>query len=324
MSQQILYLSRADVEGLDIPMSDVIEQTALAFAEKGHGRALMPAKHWIAFDNGRFFSAMSGALPGIDTVVCKWQSGYHANSELGLPFITGVLVLNRLEDGLPVAIMDSTWITAKRTAAATAVTSRHLSTGRPETVAIIGCGVQGRSNVEALACVHPELATIRAFDIDPRALDSFAADMGSRFGLSVVPCASAEAAMPEADIVVTCGPIAPGGNRSIKADWLKAGSLLVTLDYDCYLANDVLHSVDSVFTDDVEQLRHLADYGFFLDAPEVIGEIGTVVAGAHPGRAETDLRVIAINMGIALEDAAVARRVYERAMAERVGVFLDT
>jgi ornithine cyclodeaminase/alanine dehydrogenase-like protein (mu-crystallin family) len=323
MNHKVRYLSRAEVEQLGITMAEVIEQTELAFSEKGHGRGMMPPKHWIATDRNRFFSAMSGALPGIDAVACKWQSGSDRNAAIGLPYITGLLFLNRIEDGLPIAIMDSTWITATRTAAATAVTARHLAKSEPGTLGIIGCGVQGRANVEALACVHDGIGRVQAYDIDPRALASFVRDIGERFAVLVVPSASARQAVAGADIVVTCGPIVPDGDRRIGADWIKPGGLLVTLDYDCYLAPDALSDADAVFTDDLEQMRHLADYGFFQRHPARVVEIGAVVAGSHAGRAGDEQRIIAVNMGIALEDVALASLIHARAAESGAGVLLD-
>lgn len=323
MSHGIRYLTRADVEALDVSMQAVIQQTEVAFAEKGHGRALMPPKHWIAPDRHRFFSAMSGALPRIEVVSCKWQSGSDQNAARGLPYITGLLILNRLDDGLPVAIMDSTWITANRTAAATAVTARYLAGPDPRVIGIIGCGVQGRTNVEALACVHPGIEAVRAFDIDPGALARFKEDVSQKHDVQVVSCGTVEEALSGSDIAVTCGPIVPDGDRSITKEWIKPGGLLVTLDYDCYIAPGAFTGVDAVFTDDRGQLEHLREHDFFLDAPGDIAEIGDVVAGVHAGRADDRQRIIAVNMGIALEDVAVASLIHDRATAGGIGMLLE-
>lgn len=322
MSHEVRYLTRADVEALGITMDEVIQRTELAFSEKGRGLALMPPKHWIAPDKHRFFSAMSSALPGIGAVACKWQSGSDRNAEQGLPYITGLLILNRLEDGLPVSIMDSTWITEKRTAAATAVTARYLSTPDPSVAAIIGCGVQGRSNVEALTCIHRGIEQVRGFDINPDALERFGTEIKNKHGVPVMACGTVQEALSGADIVVTCGPIVPDGDRTIRHEWLDPGALLVTLDYDCYIAPGTLASVDAVFTDDQGQIDHLQDYGFFLEAPDNIIEIGAVVAGTHRGRNDQRQRIVALNMGIALEDVSLASLINDRAGADRKGTML--
>ena len=323
MNHTIRYLTRADVETLSISMDEVIQRKEDAFREKGAGASHMPPKHWIAPDEHRFFSAMSGALPGFGAAACKWQSGSDQNHEHGLPYITGLLILNELDSGLPVAIMDSTWITAMRTAAATGVTSRYLASRGPRTVGIIGCGVQGRTNLAALMRVHDTIRSVNVYDIERDAADHFIREMEELHGLEVKRLDYPHDVIARGDIVVTGGPIVPGGDRCIAADWLQPGSLLVTLDYDCYLADGVLHEVEAVFTDDLGQLQHLAEFGFFCNAPDHIAEIGSVIVGANAGRSQQSDRIIAVNMGIALEDVAIATLVHERAMQRDAGCLLS-
>ncbi len=155
---QIRYLSRRDVEGLGLGMAAVVDAVEEAFREKGLGRAIMPAKHWLASSEHRFYSAMTSVVPAARAAACKWQSGSSENAARGLPYITGLLVLNDGATGLPIAVMDSTWLTAMRTAAATAVTARYLARPGLDTFAMLGCGVQGRRHVEALRVVFPAFA----------------------------------------------------------------------------------------------------------------------------------------------------------------------
>lgn len=96
----------------------------------------------------------------------KWVSGYPENHKRGLPYISGLLILNDEETGIPLAVMDCTWITAMRTGAATAVAAKHLARPESETVGILGCGVQGRSNLEALHVLFP-LKQVVAYDTNP-------------------------------------------------------------------------------------------------------------------------------------------------------------
>lgn len=319
---RVLYLSRRDVEGLAIPMSEVIKRTEFALSEKGKGNSIMPAKHWIAPDDRRFFSAMSGALPGVGEVSCKWQSGSPDNANYGLPYITGLLILNELKTGLTVAVMDSTWITAQRTAAATAVTASYLAGQGPKVVGIIGCGVQGRSNVDALRVLFPDLNTVRAFDVDSVKLEVYAEDISAKHGLDVHKCFTAHDAVDQADIVVTCGPIVADGDHIIECSWLRRGSLLVTLDYDCYLNPFTLSKFDRVFTDDLEQMQHLKTFGFFTAAPDDVAEVGEVVCGKVRGRSTPEEIILSINMGIAVEDTSLAALVYDRARKQGVGISL--
>jgi ornithine cyclodeaminase/alanine dehydrogenase-like protein (mu-crystallin family) len=101
-----------------------------AFREKAAGRTIMPLKHWLAPSSRRFFSAMTSVLPASAAAGCKWQSGSLDNAANGRPYITGQYILTALDTGMPLAIMDSTWITEVRTAAASAVVARHF-VGKP-------------------------------------------------------------------------------------------------------------------------------------------------------------------------------------------------
>ncbi|MEZ5819131.1 MAG: hypothetical protein R3D44_18835 [Hyphomicrobiaceae bacterium] len=319
---RFLYLSRADVEKVGCSMADIVAAVERAFAEKAARNTIMPAKHWIAPSNRRFFSAMSSALPGVGAAGCKWQSGSPDNAAQGQPYITGQYVLNDLHSGLPMAVMDSTWITEMRTAAATAVAARALIGHRPTVLGIIGCGLQARRHVEALTAVLPSLAQVRCYDIVRAAAERYRRETMDSYPLDVRVCESGREAFDGADLVVTCGPIAPDTPRLAKASWLARGATAVTIDYDCYWGSGELANVDRVFTDDVAQLEHTKPDGYFRGMPTTVGEICDVVAGRSKGRTAEDERIVCINMGIALEDVASAVVVYERARDLAVGVEL--
>jgi ornithine cyclodeaminase/alanine dehydrogenase len=313
-----LYLNRADVEGIGLSMADVIEAVELALVEKARGRP----KHWIAVSDKRFFSAMSSAVPAASAVACKWQSGSSLNPGLGLPYLTGMLILNDHETGLTLAVMDSTWLTGQRTAAASAVAARWLAGDAPRTLGIIGCGVQGRASVEAMRVVFPNIAVVRAYDIVPDVTRTYARDMEDHHGVAVTCCDDARTAVDGADIVVTSGPIEPDATRVIEAGWLKPGALGVAVDYDCYWTAGALEAADGVFTDDVAQMDHLRDYGYFLGTPPVKAEIGDVIAGTKPGRGGPDEVIVSLNMGLSVEDVITASRIYEAAKRAGTGTWL--
>jgi len=319
---QVRYLSRRDVEQTGLGMAAVIEAVEDAFREKGLGRTVMPAKHWLAPSERRFYSAMTSVVPGVGAAACKWQSGSSDNPARGLPYLTGLLILNDAETGLPIGVMDSTWITAMRTAAATAVTARYLARPDLPSFAMLGCGVQGRRHVEALRLVYPGLRRVQAYDVDPDALRRYAREITDRHGLEVRPCASAREAVRGAPLVVTAGPIEPTLPRTIDADWLEAGMLGVGIDYDCYWRPAALRAAHKVFTDDVAQLEHQKAYGYFRDSPPITAEIGDVVAGTRPGRERPDEVIVAMNLGISVEDVTTARRVYELAVTRGCGTLL--
>ena len=148
---EFLYLSRSDVERINIPMRDIIDALDDMFKEKGNGRVEMPPKPGIHTRPDAFIHAMPAYIPSTEAAGMKWVSGYPENQGKGLPYITGLLILNDADTGVPIAVMDATWITAMRTGAATAVAAKYLARPGSSSVGILACGVQGRTNLEALS-----------------------------------------------------------------------------------------------------------------------------------------------------------------------------
>ena len=172
-TSEILYLSRQDVEELALSMSEIIGALESMFRAKGEGKVEMPPKPGIHPRPDAFIHAMPAYIPDQNAAGVKWISGYPENQKKGLPYITGLLILNDPETGFPIAVMDATWITAMRTGAATAVAAKYLARKESSTVGILACGVQGCSNLEALSCVF-RIEEVKAYDIRPEAAETFA------------------------------------------------------------------------------------------------------------------------------------------------------
>src|SRR5512139_4092677 len=172
----LLYLSRADVEHVNLDMSTIIELLEVAFREKGAGKVEMPPKPGIHTMPDAFIHAMPAWIPSLHSAGIKWVSGYPENFKRGLPYISGLLVLNDVETGIPYAVMDCSWITAMRTGAASALSAKYLARPESKTAGILACGVQGHTNLEALACLFP-VRRAYAYDILPAVQDKFVAEM---------------------------------------------------------------------------------------------------------------------------------------------------
>ncbi|MDP6381517.1 MAG: ornithine cyclodeaminase family protein, partial [Phycisphaerae bacterium] len=183
-AHNILYLSRQDVEAVGLSMTEIINALEKMFKEKGEGRVEMPAKPGIHTRKDAFIHAMPAYIPSLESAGIKWVSGYPENQKKGLPYITGLLILNDPETGFPIAVMDATWITAKRTGAATAVAAKYLARPDSSTVGIIACGVQGRSNLEALASIF-EITSVKAYDIATEVAERYADEMGEALRVDV-------------------------------------------------------------------------------------------------------------------------------------------
>lgn len=319
---QLLYLSQADVTAVGLAMTEIVEALEVAFHEKGKGRVEMPPKPGIHPGGGdNFIHAMPAYIPALESAGIKWVSGFPENYKRGLPYITGLLILNDAETGLPISVMDCAWITAMRTGAATAVAAKYLARPESSVVGVLGCGVQGRSNVEALNVLLP-LERIMAYDVDAGAARRYADEIGERFGLQVVVVGAPREAVTGCDVVVTAGPILKKPHCTIQAGWLDEGAFASLVDFDSYWHPDAMREATKFCTDDLLQLRHYQEVGYFQDVPPVHADLGELAAGQKPGRETPGERTMTANLGLAMDDMAVAPLIYRRAVEKGIGVWL--
>ena len=322
MEKQLLYLSQADVESVGLTMAEIINLLETAFKEKGEGHVEMPPKPGIHPGEGdNFIHAMPAYIPAMNSAGVKWVSGFPENHKRGLPYITGLLILNDLETGIPMSVMDCVWITAMRTAAATAVAARRLARPSSSVLGVLGCGVQGRTNTEALKVLFP-LERVMAYDVRPEAVESFARFVTTEFDLEVVPVDHPQEAVTGCDLVVTAGPILKKNHATIQPGWLSEGAFASLVDFDSYWHPAALGEVDKFCTDDVPQLEHYRQVGYFQDIPPIYADLGELVAEKKPGRQSAGERTMACNLGLAMDDMAVAPTIYQRSIEQGIGAWL--
>jgi ornithine cyclodeaminase/alanine dehydrogenase len=320
---QLLYLSKSDVAAVGLTMAEIIESLKVAFRAKGEGRTEMPPKPGIHPGGGdNFVHAMPAYIPDLKSAGIKWVSGFPENHKKGLPYIAGLLILNDVETGLPLAVMDCVWITAKRTGAATALSARYLARPESSIVGVLGCGVQGRSNVEALKVLFP-IKAVRAYDLNAETVQDYAAEISTGLDLEVIPAATPREAVTGCDIVVTAGPILKKPHATIQAGWLDEGAFASLVDFDSYWHPEAMAQAAKFCTDDTPQLRQYQQMGYFRQIPEIHADLGELVSGQKSGRQAPAERTMTANLGLAIDDMAVAPLLYQRALERGIGTWLD-
>jgi ornithine cyclodeaminase/alanine dehydrogenase len=321
-SNRLLYLSRHDVADAGVTMEEIIDALEIAFREKGKGRTEMPPKPGIHPSGGdNFIHAMPAYIPAMKSAGIKWVSGFPGNVERGAPYINGLLILNDVETGLPLSIMDCVWITAKRTGAATALSARYLARPDASVAGVLGCGVQGRTNVEALNVLFP-LKKVLAYDTNAQAARRYAEEIEGQLGIETAVVAAPKDAVAGSDIVVTAGPILKKPHATIQAGWLQDGAFASLVDFDAYWHPEAMAAVDKFCTDDTRQMRYYKELGFFQNIPNVHADLGALVTGEKPGRATDQEKTMTANLGLAIEDMAVAPLIFERARQKGIGTWL--
>lgn len=321
-AHKLLYLSQADVISVGLGMADIIALVEKAFAEKGHGRVEMPPKPGIHPGGGdNFIHAMPAYIPALKSAGIKWVGGFPGNAQKGLPYITGLLILNDPETGIPLAVMDCQWITGMRTGAATAVAAKQLAKPDSATLGMLGCGVQGLTNTEALNVLFP-IEEVMAYDVHSPAVEKFRQTIKEKLGVRVTAVSTPQEAVTGCDLVVTAGPILKQPHQTIKAGWLDQGAFASLVDFDSYWEPAAMKEVDKFCTDDLKQFEYYQSVGYFQDAPPIHADLGELVAGFKVGRETAVERTIACNLGLALDDMAVAPTLYHRAVEMGIGTWL--
>ena len=322
---ELTYLSQADVAGLGMTMAEVLAVVDEGFRLKGLGKTEMPPKPGIHPRADSFIHAMPAYVQEIDAAGLKWVSGYPGNPAAGLPYISGLVVLNDAGSGLPIAVMDAAWITAMRTGASAGISAKYLARPDSAVAAIVGCGVQNRHSLMALVETLPRLHEVRCYDKLAQVARRFVAEMGERFPhLSFAICGSAPEAVRAADVVVTAIPIVVAPEPELDAGMLNEGALAVSLDYDSAWSPLAMRECDKFCSDDIDQLSATRSHGiYFAGVPDVIyADLGELAAGSKPGREAEAERIFSMNMGIAVDDIVTAKALYQRALDAGAGLRL--
>jgi ornithine cyclodeaminase/alanine dehydrogenase len=305
----LLYLRREEVAGLLPDIPEQLELVERAYRSLAAGRVELPPKPGVHPRKDSFVHAMPAFLRDEDVVALKWVAGYPANKERGLPYITGLIVLNDAETGLPLAILDGAEITAARTAAASGVCVRRFAPAGWRQAAILGCGEQGGFHARLLRALQPDVR-IRAWDPHPERIE--------RLGDGTEAAGGWEDAVAGAEVVVTAGPILEDPSPPIRPEHLGERWLALPIDFDFYVAAETVAGADLFLVDDVGQFEYYGGLGHFQGWPEPAGSVGEGL-----GREGSPARVVCCNLGIGALDAAFADVVLERARAQGAGTELE-
>jgi len=322
----ILILRRSEVAALMNPAAHLAAAEA-AFRSYANGDAFVPMPMHIPVQNGGFH--VKGAVVMLDRsyVAVKLNGNFPGNPQRnGLPTIQGAILLCDATDGSPLAVIDSIEITLRRTAAASALAARYLAREDASSIALCGCGDQGRAQVTALAeVVSP--TRIRVWDIDIERAREFARAMHEALGLEVVAVPKVGEATWQSDIVLTATSaqmpfltmecVSPGTfvaaigadspHKSELAGELLVGSkIVVDVLSQCIVMGDLHHAIDAGL----------------LTSAAVHAELGDLVIGRKPGRTNREEITVFDSTGVAIQDVAGAAWVYQRALARNVGTLI--
>jgi alanine dehydrogenase len=301
---RIRYLTRDEVAPL---MPDVLAQLDLAervYRAIASGHVEMPPKMGVHPRDGAFCHAMPAYLRDDDIVSVKWVSGYRSNRELGLPYISGLIILSDADTGRPNAILDAAEITAARTAAASGLCVRYFAPSGWSRAALIGCGEQGRAHVAVLRTLNPNVE-ISVFDVDR--------ESAARVQ-DVKVSATAREAAEGAQIIITATPTSDTPRPELEPSWLDEEYLALPVDLDAFYTASAARDADEFIVDELTQYETYRANGRFAGWPAPTGVLGGTLASGTASR-----RIVCCNIGVGALDGAFANYVVDEATAQGVG-----
>jgi ornithine cyclodeaminase/alanine dehydrogenase-like protein (mu-crystallin family) len=310
-----------------LDIDDTIAAMTDAHAALARGEVVMPVRLTLRYDDRpselEAMPAHIGSMPALGMKLIDYVG---SNTARGIPAIHALIVVLDPDDGKPLAIMDGTYITAVRTAAASAVATQYLARDDARTLAVVGTGVQANSHIEAMLAIRPfdhvRVAGRTAAKVEPFA----AAWRAARPGLRIDACRGVEEAVYGADVVVTA---TSSPEPILEWPWLAPGAHINAIGSHSPDTRELTTEVVQrarVFVDSREAM--LTECGDFLIpiargelTPAVADdEIGEVVAGLKQGRRSADEVTLYKSGGIAAQDVATGKLVYDRARERGIGL----
>jgi alanine dehydrogenase len=321
-----LFLSRSEIAAL-LKFPEYIELVENAFRLHAEGKSLKPELLHLNSVGGEFHIKAGGLVLEKMFVAVKVNGGFFQNkSRFDMPNIQGSIVLCDGENGYPLAIMDSSEITMKRTGAAAAVAAKYLARPESSVALICGCGAQGRVQMTAMKTMLP-IEKFYVFDVDEAKARTLAAEMSADLQVEVVATRELASSAAASDVIVTC---TSSRRPFLGRDHVSAGTFIAAMGADSPDKQELepgLFKSSKIVLDLLEQcaavgeLHHALARG--MTEKEVHGELGEIISGKRPGRTSTEEIIIFDATGTALQDVAAAVAAYQKAIRLSSGRMFD-
>ena len=312
----MLILSEEEVRRL-LQMEEVIEAVERALAALTLGRAQMPPRSRASVKGLGNILSMSALVEDLGIYTSKVVSIYPGNPEKGLPTINAALLAFDASTGLPIAIISAGHLTAMRTGAISGVATKYLARKDSRNLAIIGCGVQARTQAIAVSKVR-RIERVRVYDVIEERAQKYSEEMSGVLGVEVEVAGSAEEAVREADIIVTAttskAPV-------LRRGWIKDGAHINAigsytpdareLDTDTIIdAKVVVDKLEAALEEAGDIIIPIKEGLFSPD--KIHAELGEIIIGKKPGRTSQKEITIFKSVGLAVQDAAAAHAALKR------------
>jgi ornithine cyclodeaminase len=305
---------------------DSIVAVSEGFTRLAQGEATVPPILRIDVpENNGEVDVKAAYVHGLDSFAIKVAAGFFNNRELGLPTGSGLMMLISAQTGFPEALLlDNGYLTDVRTGIAGAIAARHLAREEIEVAGVIGAGMQARYQMRGLKLVR-NFKRLLIYSVIPEEVEVYLDEMSEELGVEVAVAADYEEVITHSDVVVTT---TPANEPYLRAEWLHPGLHITCMGSDSEhkqeLHADVFGRVDRTVCDRKSQsfrlgeLHHALEAGVISEVSEIT-ELGEITAGLKPGReSESEITVCDLT-GVGVQDTAIARLAYLRALEKELG-----
>lgn len=328
---RIKILSRQDIKTA-VPMSLAIESVKQAFISLSLGEAVLPLRTQLPVRNQEGITLfMPAYLPSIESLGAKIVSVFPKNIESNLPTIHALVVLCNAKTGKPTAVMDGTYLTALRTGAASGLATELLSRKNTRTAAVIGAGIQSRTQLEAVCCVR-DIHSVWVYDINHKAAEDFKEEMRNRgrpIPPEIIVVHSSAEAVSNADVICCATtsfvPVFDDDNLKLGTHINAVGSYTPNMqeipEQTILRSKVVVDSLSAAFEEAGDLIILLEKK--LLSESHVHGEIGQVASGQIRGRESEEEITLFKSVGVAVQDVSVAELVLRQAKNLSYGTDFD-
>lgn len=308
------YLSRTDIENLGLTPNEIVDAVSRSFAGLAEGRVVRAPTLGIPVSSTARFVAKGGVVGSVAAM--KWFGYFPHNVDM--PAFHPVICVNDRDTGLPLSIMDGTWISEIRTASISAVAARILARDDAATLGFVACGAQARAHLALFRDLFP-IANVLAYSRSAETARAFC-DTASESGLKSDYVTEASNVLAAADIIISSVPLSAVMQSPLRAEAVPDGSFISMVDRGFSWAAETIPDLEMVITDDMELSGPGGQETLNLDPSAINGDLAELVA--HPP-ADRPLRSALIFSGPGFVDASVAELVLTKAVAASAGTMLD-
>lgn len=320
IGKEILWLTRAECEQAGPDMDETLRLVEQALIAHGKKEFEMPAKIGIHPFSDVFFHAMPAYVPGNLACGMKWIACYPRNpGQLQLPQTTGLLVINDILTGIPLAVMDCAWLTAMRTPAVTVLAAGILHPDA-QTFGMFGCGVQGIEHVKFIGKTLKKLKKIYIYDIRPEMMDHLIEAVKDLVDIEIVKASGPQELVTQCEVMSSATLILLNPLSAVKKEWVSKGQTILPCDLNTYWDPAIAREADKYIVDSISEHELFSGMGYFPDGlPSITCETGEVLAGVAEGRCKKDELIVCSNIGMSVCDVVMGKAILDKAIVMGLG-----